>query len=164
HRPSRTAGAAGGDSRRLRCGARLWRESPSRRRMAGTVSTPGSLRLKLLTAFALVSAPPLLCLALAVLFLVGRAFDTVVNRRLDATRRRLEARERRADAEVEAIGDDLPLPTNDERTAQELAERHRLQALEILEPDGRVLSSAHWPAGFGLVDEDGVFDGAPAYR
>jgi nitrogen fixation/metabolism regulation signal transduction histidine kinase len=127
-----------------------------------------SLRLRLLAAFALVSVPPLIVLTGAVLVLVGRAFDTAVTRRLEqgmeTARRRIQALESRARAEVEAIAFDLPLLASDDRAAASVAERHQLQVLELLDGEGRVLSSAHWPAGFGLPDRDRAYDGAPALR
>jgi nitrogen fixation/metabolism regulation signal transduction histidine kinase len=129
---------------------------------------PGGLRSRLLTAFAVVSLPPLLLLAVSVLWLVSRSFESVVRRQLDQGLRTVQGRlmsmEKRATAEVAAIADELELALVDERTAAAVAQRHQLQALEVLDADGKVLSSAHWPAGFGLPDRARTYDGAPAIR
>jgi two-component system, NtrC family, nitrogen regulation sensor histidine kinase NtrY len=129
---------------------------------------PGTLRLKLVAAFALVSVPPLVLLAAAVILLVERAFDDAVNQRLvqglKAAENRVESLERRAATEVTAIAEDLTgggLPGD---VAPRLAEQHQLDVLELLDAEERVLSSRHWPAGFGLPDRDGTYAGAPAMR
>jgi len=126
---------------------------------------PGSLRLKLVAAFVLVTVPPLVLLAGAVTILVGEAFETAVSRRLEqglrATQRRIDSLAQRAKDEVEDIAVGLPLePPGD--AAARLAERHRLEVLELLDADDRVLSSRHWPAGFGLPDRDRTFAGPEA--
>jgi two-component system, NtrC family, nitrogen regulation sensor histidine kinase NtrY len=129
---------------------------------------PANLRARLLAAFALVSLPPLLVLTVAVLLLVNRAFETAVTRQLEqglrTSRGRLETLERRAESEMTAVAEEVELATGDERTAGAIAERHQLQALEILDPEGRVLSSAHWAAGFGLPDRDQTYGDAPGIR
>src|SRR5262245_45826133 len=40
--------------------------------------------------------------------------------------------------------------------AEELAQRHGLPLLEILDGEGIVLSSAHWPAAYNVADSRGL--------
>jgi two-component system, NtrC family, nitrogen regulation sensor histidine kinase NtrY len=124
------------------------------------------VRGRLLTAFVLVALPPLALLAVAVNALLARTFERAAERRLSeavaiATREfdRLRAQ---AELHVTAVAEqDLPaaVPAEDgERTlAPDLARRRDLDALELVDAAGRVISSSHWPAGFGLADRDRVF-------
>ena len=127
----------------------------------------GSLRLKLLAAFVGVSTPPLILLAAAVVFLVDGAFDRAVARRLEqglaAADGRLRELEARAGAEVGAIANDLAVEPGSEGAAQRLAD-HRLDVLEVLDSENRVLWSRHWMAGLGLADRDRAFAGSPSLR
>lgn len=144
--------------------------------MAGAVSglsSRRSLRGRLLVAFVLVSVPPVLLLAAAVTALMARSFDETAARRLEAALRAAEARiadlERRAAAQVALVaGQDLPAATptedGDLHLAESLGQRRELAALEIVDAKGRVVSSRHWPAGYGLEDRDGVFPGHGAFR
>ena len=136
-------------------------------------SPRGSLRWRLMTAFALVSVPPVLVLAAAVTMLISRSFERSAARRLDSGLRAAQARigelRRRADAQVALVASqDLPaaVPTEegDLRLADALGQKRELPALEIVDAANRVVSSRHWPAGYGLEDQDGLFPGDEALR
>lgn len=131
------------------------------------------LRGRLLVAFTLVAIPPILLLALSVRVLISRSFERTTEARLrgalraaldEVDKRRLRARE-----QVALVATmDLPGAQESEETvprlASTLASRRNLAALEIIDREGRVVSSHHWPAGFGLPDQDGVFPGDPPFR
>ncbi|MET0556658.1 MAG: ATP-binding protein [Vicinamibacteria bacterium] len=141
--------------------------------MARAVTARRSLRSRLLLAFVAVAVPPVLVLALAVNALLGRSFDATTRERLDrslvAVRGEVEARRARAREAVAQVAA-VDLPAEEARDAREagLASRaagiRDLQALEIVGSDGRILSSHHWPAGFGLADRDGTFAGDETFR
>ncbi|HLA78099.1 MAG TPA: ATP-binding protein [Vicinamibacteria bacterium] len=133
-----------------------------------------SLRGRLLTAFVLVAVPPLLVLAVAVSTLLSRSFETSTRERLasalrsalaEVDRTRSEAREK-----VQRIVEqDLPALAStpegsDSGIGKGLAERRELPALELVDAGGRVISSRHWAAGFGLPDRDQTFPGDPELR
>jgi nitrogen fixation/metabolism regulation signal transduction histidine kinase len=141
--------------------------------VAHAVTARRSLRGRLLLAFVAVAVPPVLVLALAVNVLLGRSFDATTRERLDQSLRavrsdveRRRARAREAVAQVAAV--DLPAEEAQDAREAGLASRvagaRDLQALEIVGSDGRILSSHHWPAGFGLADRDGTFAGDEAFR
>jgi signal transduction histidine kinase len=127
----------------------------------------------LLAAFVLVSVPPLLLLAVAVSVLFTRSFEHGASARLDselrtATRRIARLRERAA-AQLAALATldlpaMLPVEDGDRGLADSLGQRRDLAAFEILDAAGRVVSSRHWPAGFGLEDNDLSFAGDDALR
>ncbi|HET9315580.1 MAG TPA: ATP-binding protein, partial [Vicinamibacteria bacterium] len=64
----------------------------------------------------------------------------------------------------------VDLPAMEARTirdaaiAAEIAAARDLAALEVVGSDGKVVSSRHWPAGFGLTDRDGLFPGDESLR
>lgn len=128
-----------------------------------------SLRRRFLAAFLLVAALPVGALALLVERRVSRAYDESARQRLltalDVTRGRLDRLRARAEAQTTAVATlDLPAASSadDVRALVEsLGARRDLPALELLDADGRVLASRHWPAGIGLPDADAVFGGAP---
>jgi two-component system nitrogen regulation sensor histidine kinase NtrY len=130
------------------------------------------LRARLLLAFVLVAVPPVAVLAALAGARVARAFETSANARLssalDTTEKRIALLRARADASLAAIATgELPTtaPEADERTlAETLGARHDLACLEIVDGEGRVVSSRHWPAGFGLPDHDGGFPGNENFR
>lgn len=139
----------------------------------GAVRPWGGVRGRLLAAFVLVALPPLALLAFAVNTLLARTFEEAAERRLEqalaAATRELERLRLQAEQRVTAVADlDLPaaVPTEDgDRTlALDLAQRRDLEVLELIDRDGRVISSHHWPAGFGLADRDQVFAPPGAYR
>ena len=88
---------------------------------------------------------------------------------LDVTRRRLDQLRARTEAQTTAVATlDLPAAPGS-ADARELVEslgaRRDLPALELVENDGRILASRHWPAGIGLEDADDLIDDlAPALR
>lgn len=140
--------------------------------MSGTTAR-GSLRGRLMTAFALVSVPPVLLLAAVVTTSMSRTFEKSAAARLDSGLRAVEGHvdglRRRADAQVRLVAaQDLPAvsPTEDGdlRLADSLGQKRDLPALEIVDAEGRVVSSRHWPAGYGLEDRDGLFPGDDALR
>jgi signal transduction histidine kinase len=133
------------------------------------------VRGRLLTAFVLVGLPPLALLAVAVNALLARTFEAASERRLaealSTSRREFERLRAQAEQHVAAVAElDLPaapLAEDGERTlAPDLARRRDLDALELVDAQGHVISSSHWPAGFGLADRDRVFGDArsSAYR
>jgi nitrogen fixation/metabolism regulation signal transduction histidine kinase len=131
------------------------------------------LRQRLLAAFVLVAVPPVLLLAGAVTLLVSRSFENTATTRLEASleavKRRLDVLGRRAAAATAAVAQaELPAQeaagTPDRLAAEEPARRRELQALELVGADGRVVSSAHWPAGFGLPDRGRPIPGNAGLR
>jgi signal transduction histidine kinase len=131
-----------------------------------------SLRARLLGAFAAVALAPALLVMAAWPWLAARlegGAQQRLERRLEAVSAQLERLRTRATAQVEAIArDDLPAwrepAEGDVDLAAILARRHDLQMLEIVDGAGRLVSSAHWPAGFGLLDRDVLFRADPALR
>lgn len=131
------------------------------------------LRVRLLSAFVLVSVPPSLLLAFAVQHLTAQRLEHMAQSRLrsglEAAVARVEQLQERAGLQVAALArDDLParereaIPMRD--LAAELARPRDLPALEIIDEQGRILSSAHFKAGRGLRDRDGLFPGQPHLR
>jgi nitrogen fixation/metabolism regulation signal transduction histidine kinase len=120
------------------------------------------LRPRLLLAFLLVSVPPVLLMALLIVDRASRSFEDAADARLRAalraTRSALATARNAAAAQVAAAALDLPATAppaeGDIRIATLLAHRHGLEALEIVDADGKTLSSHHWPAGFGLDEDD----------
>jgi nitrogen fixation/metabolism regulation signal transduction histidine kinase len=130
------------------------------------------LRGRLLAGFALVAVPPILVLGFASAALLTRSSQAAASQRLDAALRSVEdelARRRRAAAEQtdRILTDDLPsqeFAANPLKLADDIAGKRGLDVLEVLDAEGRVLSSSHWPAGFGFLDRDFVFAGQDALR
>jgi nitrogen fixation/metabolism regulation signal transduction histidine kinase len=130
------------------------------------------LRGRLLAGFALVAVPPILVLGFASAALLARSSQRAAGLRLEAALRSAEeelGRRRRAAAEEaeRVLADDLPRADNPEDplvVAKEIAQKRRLEVLEVLDAEGKVISSHHWPAGFGFLDRDGLFAGQDAYR
>jgi nitrogen fixation/metabolism regulation signal transduction histidine kinase len=131
------------------------------------------VRARLVLAFVLVAVPPLLLLALGVNTLLIERFQTDVEARLASavnTVTHAVAEQRgRADKMVSDIAQrELPAaePGDDGgvRVATTLAEAHDLPLLEVLDAEGRVLTSHHWRAGVGLPDRDRAFGGPGALR
>jgi len=124
------------------------------------------VRSRLLTAFVLVALPPLALLTVAVNALLSRTFEQASSRRLSqalvTVQAELDHLRQQAQQRVAAVADqDLPaapaLPDSEPRLASQLAAHRDLEALEIVDGRNRVVSSHHWPAGFGLADRDQVF-------
>jgi nitrogen fixation/metabolism regulation signal transduction histidine kinase len=135
--------------------------------------TSGGLRLRLLGAFAAVAIVPLLVFSAVVTSLVSRSLEDTARDRLAtglrAVQERLLTLRRRAAVQVAAVADgDLarvrPSEDGDRAIADEIATRRELAALEIVDRSGRLVSSHHWPAGFGLADKDVVLAGDPSLR
>jgi signal transduction histidine kinase len=131
----------------------------------------GSIRRRLLGAFAAVALPPVLLLAALVLVLLSRTSERTASARLRDGMASVEGRLARmegvARTRVAAVArEDLPrsaavdLPS----LAIEAGERRDLPMLEIVSADGTILSSLHWPVGFGLGEQDRTFPGAPRFR
>jgi signal transduction histidine kinase len=126
-----------------------------------------------MTAFVLVGVPPVLLMAVAVTLQISRSFEDSAARRLQsalgAGQSRIAELRQLAEAQVERVAtQDLPAlsPTEegDLRLAEALGQKRDLPALEIVDAQGRVVSSRHWPAGYGLEDRDGLFPGDDALR
>ena len=131
--------------------------------------TGGSIRGRLFLAFAAVAIAPILLLAGLVLVLLTRSFEKTAAARLEsaagAVAGALARMETSARGKLAALAGEELVPAGDARGAADaLARRADLAALEIVAPDGTVLSSRHWPAGFGLRDQDRTFDGSPRFR
>ena len=130
------------------------------------------LRGRLLAGFALVAVPPILVLGFASAALLGRSSQRAAGLRLDAALRSADeelARRRQAAAEEaeRVLADHLPRADNPEDplvVAKVIAQTRRLEVLEVLDAEGKVISSHHWPAGFGFPDRDGLFPGQEAFR
>jgi two-component system nitrogen regulation sensor histidine kinase NtrY len=131
------------------------------------------LRARLFLAFVLVAVPPLLLLALAVTAEMSRSFEQTATERLDTGLKsalaRIEQMRKRAEGQVAAVAtQDLPTTPasveGDRTIAEVLGARRDLPALEILDAEGRVISSRHWPAGYGLKGRDVAYSGDGALR
>ncbi len=127
------------------------------------------MRRRLLVAFLIVTFPPLLLLSLATTRLLEKRLDdaawTQLETGLRLARARIEEEREAARARVDAVvRDDLrSIASDDPNPASAIAPRRGLDALEILDRGGRVLSSHHWPTGFSLPDRDRTF-GDSAFR
>jgi signal transduction histidine kinase len=131
------------------------------------------LRARLVVAFVLVAVPPLLLLALAVNTLLARRFrveaETLLDGAVENVRREVERRRHWAEDRVTLIAQRelAAAPLGDDgglRVASALAQTHDLPLLEVLDAQGRVLSSHHWLAGVDLPDRDRGFAGDDALR
>ncbi len=125
--------------------------------------TIGGLRGRLLRAFLFVAVPPTLVLAVVANALVSRRFEETAARRLhdgrEAARAEIERVRTRAADQVAAIAQsDLPSwsasEAGDLELARALAERRDLAVFDLVDEQGRVVSSRHWPAGIGLPSRD----------
>jgi two-component system, NtrC family, nitrogen regulation sensor histidine kinase NtrY len=118
------------------------------------------LRLRLLSALAVAAAAPLAAFSLVSLERAARAVEASTEDRLErglgSARARLRALERRAAKDVQRIAEEELAAASEPEVsvASALAARHGLDALAIVGADGRVLSSHHWTAGYGLPDAD----------
>jgi nitrogen fixation/metabolism regulation signal transduction histidine kinase len=132
-----------------------------------------SLRARLLVAFLAVAMPPVILLGVAVNLLVARSFEVTTRERLDQSLRAVQAeidrrRARAREALQQVVSVDLPAmearTIRDAAIAGEIGAARDLAALEVVGTDGKVVSSRHWPAGFGLTDRDGLFPGDESLR
>jgi two-component system nitrogen regulation sensor histidine kinase NtrY len=138
---------------------------------ASADSRGGSIRRRLLAAFAVVAVPPVLVLAGLVLVLLSRSFERTATARLedglDAVEGRLARMAAVAAVKVAAVAkEDLPVAGDADLPglAAEAGERRDLEMLEVVRADGTIVSSLHWPVGFGLLEQDRVFPGTPRFR
>jgi two-component system, NtrC family, nitrogen regulation sensor histidine kinase NtrY len=124
------------------------------------------VRARLLAAFVLVAVPPLALLALAVNALLSRTFEQESERRLaqadssataELERLRQQAQQRVTSAADFDLAASPAAEEDDPVLADEMARRRDLEVLELVDGEGHVVSSHHWPAGFGLADRDVVF-------
>jgi nitrogen fixation/metabolism regulation signal transduction histidine kinase len=130
------------------------------------------LRGRLLAGFALLAVPPILLLGFSSAALLARGSQRAVEQRLEAALRsaqdELDRRRQAAAEQAERmLSDELPkteVAANPLELAGKLAAASGLDVLEVLDAEGRVISSSHWPAGFGFLDRDVVFPGQDAYR
>jgi signal transduction histidine kinase len=128
----------------------------------------GSIRGRLFSAFAAVAILPILLLAGLVLVLLTRSFERTAAARLEsaaaAVTGAIARMESSARARLAAVaGEDLA-GADAREAAGAIGRRADLPAVEVVAPDGTVLSSLHWPAGFGLRDQDRTFAGTPRFR
>ena len=131
----------------------------------------GTIRRRLFAAFAAVAVPPVLLLAALVLLLLSRSFERTAASQLrngvDAVLGRLSRMEAVARVKVAAVArEDLGVAADADLPglAIESGERRDLAVLEIVTADGTILSSLHWPVGFGLREQDRTFEGTPRFR
>lgn len=136
----------------------------------------GPLRGRLVAAFALVAVPPTLLLAALLVEATSAHLEEEalqrLQRRLHAARGRVEWLRQRAAAQAAAVlHDDLPGLSQAPDTklaepwlASRLAARRDLPVLELLDTSEHVLSSAHFPAGLGLLDRDTTLAGEAGLR
>ncbi len=135
-------------------------------------ATPASsFRRRLSAALAAVAILPVLLLAGLVLVLLSRSFERTAGARLDAAIASVEGvlsrLEATAGVRVGAVAStDLPAAGDDDLRglAEDWGRRRDLPVLEVVSPDGTVLTSRHWPAGYGLHEQDHVYEGAPRFR
>ena len=130
-----------------------------------------SIRRRLMVALAAVAVLPVLLLAGLVLVLLSRSFEKTASARLDTGLEVVEALLTRMEASARTrvaaiVEEDIPAAgASDPRMlATDWARRRDLAVLEIVAADGTVLSSRHWPAGYGLQEQDHAFDGVPRFR
>ena len=123
---------------------------------------------RLLVAFLGVAMPPVLLLGVAVNLLLARSFEASTRERLDQSLRAVKGeidrrRARAREALQQVVSVDLPAmearTIRDAAIAGEVAAARDLAALEIVGERRPVVSSHHWPAGFGLADRDGLVRG-----
>ena len=136
--------------------------------MARPLSAP-SMRGRMFAAFAAVAVIPLILLSALVLVLLSRGERRAASARLEsaagAVSGMLARMESSARAKLAATStQDLSSAGDARSAATAIAGRTGLDALEILTPDGAVVSSFHWPAGFGLHDQDRTFPGVARFR
>jgi len=131
----------------------------------------GGLRGRLLAAFVLVAVPPLLLLTAAVTALLASSFtqsgDERLRDALAAALGQVDRQLKRSEGEVASVAAELPDRRETQgvpKLAQTIGENHALPALEIVDAGGRVVSSRHWLAGFGLPEQDGLFAGDETLR
>jgi nitrogen fixation/metabolism regulation signal transduction histidine kinase len=120
-----------------------------------------TLRRRLVGAFLLAAGVPLLLFSWLALARISRGVDDEAEARLGralaAALARLRELQASARAQVARIAaDDLPAARaeSNPHLATALAARRGLDALLVLDEGGRVLTSHHWPAGFGLLEQD----------
>jgi signal transduction histidine kinase len=137
-----------------------------------------SLRTRLFVALAAISAAPILVLTLAFGTRARQRVEDAERERLtqslEAVRNRIDARRSQAARTLERVAaQELPMldpaliPAGESiapRLARSLATGTDLDVLEIVGGDGRVLSSLHWPTGFGLNDADIVLSADASLR
>ena len=127
----------------------------------------GSIRGRLFAAFAAVAIPPILLLAGLVLVLLSRSFERTAAARLDSGIEAVEGWLARMEASARARVAAIALDAGEggvRGLAPEIGRRLELGVLEIVDADGVVLSSLHWPAGYGLREQDRAFPDAPRFR
>jgi signal transduction histidine kinase len=109
------------------------------------------LRGRLLLALLLVGAPPVLVLAWLIDGRLAQRLEALSRARLESALRaaheRFAATRARAAEHAGRIARGELAGT---ATVGALAERHGLDVLEIIDRDGQVVASHHWPAAFGL--------------
>jgi signal transduction histidine kinase len=127
------------------------------------------MRGRMFAAFAAVAVIPLVLLAALVLVLLSRGERRAAAARLEsaagAVSGMLARMEYSARAKLSATStQDLASAGDARSAATAIARRTGLDVLEIVDADGAVVSSFHWPAGFGLPDQDRTFPGVARFR
>jgi two-component system nitrogen regulation sensor histidine kinase NtrY len=98
---------------------------------------------------------------------VERVADTRLESSLDAVSGVLDRMEATARTKLTAIADEDAPAAGRSATrplAEEWGRRHDLAMFEIIARDGTILSSRHWPAGYGLQEQDLVDPRTPRFR
>jgi two-component system, NtrC family, nitrogen regulation sensor histidine kinase NtrY len=110
------------------------------------------LRVRLLLALLLVGAPPVVLLAWLIDGRLAQRLEALSRARLDsalhAAGERFAATRARAAEHVGRIARGELMPP---ATVDTVAQSHGLDVLEIVDADGRMVASHHWPAAFGLA-------------
>jgi signal transduction histidine kinase len=118
-----------------------------------------SLRLRLLTAFALVALPPLVLLALTLASRTERLRESAARDQLDRSVAGVARRASNLAAELRrrlAAAAPTDLEADPDAALASLAESGGFDVVELLE-DGQRRASHHWGAGVELPDDDEVF-------
>jgi signal transduction histidine kinase len=136
-----------------------------------TQTTATAFRRRLTAALIAVAVLPVLLLAGLVLVRLSRSFERDADARLasglDAVSGVLDRMEATATAKLTAVAEeDAPAAGRSDMRplADEWGRRRDLPMLEIVAPDGTILSSRHWPAGYGLEEQDVRHPDAPRFR
>ena len=127
------------------------------------------MRGRMFAAFAAVAVIPLVLLSALVLILLSRGERRAASGRLEsatgAVSGMLARMETSARAKLIATATkDLASDGDARAAATAIAARTGLDVLEIVDAEGAVVSSFHWPAGFGLADQDRTFAGVARFR
>jgi two-component system nitrogen regulation sensor histidine kinase NtrY len=129
----------------------------------------GRFVTRVFLAFAVVAVPPVLLLAFVTAARLSQTFEESSARRaargLQAAAHRVDRLRLRAAERAEAMArEGLDALVDDPAAVEALGARHELPVLTVLDAEGRVVASRHWPAGFGLEDRSTAIGTDRPYR